>query len=62
MRIWIAGGKKDKLGLWWRKYWIDGFDISDCLFWRLSCSWVDFPETWLDRDYCCSCFSVLATN
>lgn len=27
----IVGEEEDRLGLWWRKCWVDGFDIQESL-------------------------------
>lgn len=31
LTLWVSvtGEEEDRLGVWWRKCWVDGFDISD---------------------------------
>lgn len=29
LRVWITGEEEDRLGVWWRKCWADGFDLSE---------------------------------
>lgn len=38
----VLGEEKDRFGLWRRKCWTNGFDISESLRRWLSCTWVSF--------------------
>lgn len=43
----VPGGEEDRFGLWWGECRVDGFDLTNRLWWRLPCSWVRIrPRTY----------------
>lgn len=50
----FSGEEKDRFGLWWRECGIDGFDLSNSVWWWLSCSWV-IIRLWKYKFHILSC-------